>query len=1211
MKNLYLFIAFCLFSVGYAQNPATVNLDLSFNYKDGLHLFYQNPSIIKKIIALSDGKILVLKSASGTAAYDYEVTIPSGQLIRLNSDYSLDTTFKLSEVNETAIIRDFDVTSDGGIIVVGDFTSFNGVAKNRIAKLTSNGEIDNSFNLTSGPGFNNFVVNAIQGIKVLPNGNILIGGSTINFSRSFTAFSTKGLARLTPTGLVDQTFQTNNQAGTAGIVNAINIQSTGKILFLKSGSGSLSIFRINENGTDDTSFYNQPVFGTYTYDSNLPDPKIAIQSDDKIIVFGNYTIGLKRLDQAGVPDSSFQLPLTNFKGFSHNSDGTSFIMHCNNSGCSSLVSKIDPNGAILWTKISPGTSYNSVFSLPNNEALAFVTWNENNFATFTSKMRPIKLTSEGNEVIGNEVSTCFNGKEILHTANDEYLVLGLIRNRGPLKYHKGIKRLSHNGELLYHNNLYNPFISDLNVPGLGFDGNSFYKGIVQPDGKILICQQKYSPPSTYTWNLIRLNPDFTVDTGFTSSYNQTVTDIKLQSDGKILLIYSAYPVSNIIRLNTDGSIDNTFISPVFNDRIYSMEVLSNDKIIIGGNFYSVDSGGTTYPTKGFTCLNMDGSFDNIFTLPNIIENAGVYKTSVQNDGKMLLYGSFSVGGFATNYRMIRLNPDFSLDNTFLLDPSISSILEDTTFAPLECKFQADGKIIMVLSNRNNIVYSKLIRLNESGSLDTGFDTGTGFNRRINSIYIQDDGNIVVSGEFTKYNGTWCNGTVRLIAGNVYVVNGNIKLDSNLNGCNASDLNYTNLKFNLGSNQYIANNTGSYSMLFSEAGTYNITPILENPNYFTISPSSITANFPSQISPILQNFCVAPNGTHPDLEVILLPLEAARPGFDAKYKLVYKNKGNQIQSGTIGLTFDDTVLDLVSATPVVASQVTNSLSWNFANLNPMESREILITLNLNSPIETPALNAGGSLNYTTNVTSPQTDETPIDNVFEFHQMAVNSYDPNDKTCLEGLTVGTDKVGEYAHYVIRFENTGNYAAQNITVKDVIDTNKFDITTLVPLNGSALFTTKISEGNKVEFKFDNINLSSAVGTNTGYVAFKIKTKSTLVSGDTFGGNAGIYFDYNSAITTNTYTTTIQALSVKDFSFGNYFNLYPNPVSDILNISKKDDIEISSIHIYNVMGQLMMVIPNAKNTATIDVSNLASGNYFVKVNSDRGTSNTKFIKR
>jgi Secretion system C-terminal sorting domain len=45
-------------------------------------------------------------------------------------------------------------------------------------------------------------------------------------------------------------------------------------------------------------------------------------------------------------------------------------------------------------------------------------------------------------------------------------------------------------------------------------------------------------------------------------------------------------------------------------------------------------------------------------------------------------------------------------------------------------------------------------------------------------------------------------------------------------------------------------------------------------------------------------------------------------------------------------------------------------------------------------------------------------------------------------------------------------------------------------------------------------------------------------------------------------------------------------------------------------MVGQLVLVIPNAENVATIDVSKLATGNYFVKINSDKGTSNTKFVK-
>ena len=52
-----------------------------------------------------------------------------------------------------------------------------------------------------------------------------------------------------------------------------------------------------------------------------------------------------------------------------------------------------------------------------------------------------------------------------------------------------------------------------------------------------------------------------------------------------------------------------------------------------------------------------------------------------------------------------------------------------------------------------------------------------------------------------------------------------------------------------------------------------------------------------------------------------------------------------------------------------------------------------------------------------------DEIPIDNIFNLTQTVVNSYDPNDKTCLQGKTVSSEVIGEYVHYLIRFENTGS--------------------------------------------------------------------------------------------------------------------------------------------------------------------------------------------
>lgn len=451
-------------------------------------------------------------------------------------------------------------------------------------------------------------------------------------------------------------------------------------------------------------------------------------------------------------------------------------------------------------------------------------------------------------------------------------------------------------------------------------------------------------------------------------------------------------------------------------------------------------------------------------------------------------------------------------------------------------------------------------------------------------------------------------------GEFYTVQGNSKFDENNDGCDALDALFSNLKFNItdgiNTGSLIANTSGNYSIPV-QAGTHTITPFFENTSYFTASPSSVSVTFPTQTSPFTQNFCITANGVHPDLEVSVLPIQPARPGFDAKYKLVYKNKGNTTQSGAVNVSFNDAVLDFVSANPVVTTQAINNLSWNFSNLLPFETREIAFTLNVNSPMETPAVNAGDVLNYIATITSPAIDDLPNDNTFVYNQTVVNSYDPNDKTCLEGVTIPPSKVGDYVHYMIRFENNGTSNAQNIVVKDMIDTNKFDISSLVPIKGSHSFVTNISAGNKVEFIFENINLPFDDANNDGYISFKIKTKPTLTTGSSFSNSASIYFDYNAPIVTNTATTTIQALSRQDFEFSNYFRLYPNPVNSVLNIVAKEVVEISSINIYNTLGQLVLVVPNAQNVKTVDVSILSSGNYFIKINSDKGTSNTKFIKQ
>ncbi|TBX70130.1 T9SS type A sorting domain-containing protein [Flavobacterium silvisoli] len=458
--------------------------------------------------------------------------------------------------------------------------------------------------------------------------------------------------------------------------------------------------------------------------------------------------------------------------------------------------------------------------------------------------------------------------------------------------------------------------------------------------------------------------------------------------------------------------------------------------------------------------------------------------------------------------------------------------------------------------------------------------------------------------------TYCSFTP---GGNLYgTLRGNVRIDSDENGCDVNDYNYPSMKFKVVSGSttanYYADNSGFYRIALPN-GSYTVTPQFENSSYYTISPINFALTFPNVVNPQIQDFCVTPSGIHNDLEITILPIGRARPGFDASYKIIYKNKGNHIQDGSINLSFDDTTLDFVNATPAIQSTSVNNLNWSFSNLHPFETRVINLTFNLNSPVEIPPLSAGGTLHYTATIAGA-VDETPNDNISTLNQIIVNSLDPNDKTCIEGTTITPSMVGEYVHYVIRFENSGTANAENIVVKDMIDITKFDMDSLIPLSGSAPFETRVANTNRVEFIFENINLPFDDANNDGYVAFKIKTKPTLVVGSTFANSASIFFDYNAPIVTNTFTTTVQALATQDFDFNTYFSVYPVPAQQILNLQTKEMIEIKSIEIYNLLGQMVIAIPNAVSISTVDVAYLKAGTYFIKVNTSKGTANTKFVK-
>ncbi|GAA3620302.1 T9SS type A sorting domain-containing protein [Flavivirga jejuensis] len=455
-------------------------------------------------------------------------------------------------------------------------------------------------------------------------------------------------------------------------------------------------------------------------------------------------------------------------------------------------------------------------------------------------------------------------------------------------------------------------------------------------------------------------------------------------------------------------------------------------------------------------------------------------------------------------------------------------------------------------------------------------------------------------------------------GNFYIVEGETTLDIDNNGCDVSDIMFPNLKLNITdgivSGYFFSNELGRYSIHLQD-GTHTITPILDNPsNYFNVSPLSITVDFPSDSSPSIQNFCLTPKGDFNDLEVVIIPFNDARPGFDAKYKLIYTNKGTTSLTGSLHFTFEDNVMNFVSANPVLDSQNLNTLIWNFSNILPFESREIYVSMNLNTPTDANfPLNGGDVLNFIASLSHSTNDETPNDNVFNFPQTVVNSFDPNDKTCIEGNTLTPDRAGEYLNYMIRFENTGTANAINVVVKDEIDPSMFDISTLKTVTSSHSMITRINNNNTVEFIFENINLPFDNDNNDGFVVFKIRTLDTLVLTNTIENDAEIYFDFNFPIMTNNEVTTIEnVLSLADYDFDDVsLEIYPNPIINTITIKSED--AFNKISIYNVNGCLYKQISLLSNKTEIkvDLNKLNSGLYFIKVESLSKIYTRKFIKQ
>ncbi|WP_104734255.1 T9SS type A sorting domain-containing protein [Hanstruepera ponticola] len=424
--------------------------------------------------------------------------------------------------------------------------------------------------------------------------------------------------------------------------------------------------------------------------------------------------------------------------------------------------------------------------------------------------------------------------------------------------------------------------------------------------------------------------------------------------------------------------------------------------------------------------------------------------------------------------------------------------------------------------------------------------------------------------------------------------------------------------------YEVNNNGVVNNVTSSTGTFIIPNFDENNTYdigFALYEEyetclNQTLNLVEDVNVLFGNtesvdFPITEISGCYDIGVFLSNAIPPRPGLVDRVNLFIENNSDITISGSVEVTYDNS-LTLEGIYYVNNDDtVTTTASGFILDFNDLPANEQeIVQIRLNVPT---TLNLGDVLTHT--VVYNETDLDLSNNSFTLTEEVVNSYDPNDKAESHGGKILIDDFTEsdYLFYTIRFQNLGNADALNIRIEDVLD-SQLDVSTFKMLSASHEYTlTRID--NELVWQFSNVNLppesEDEAGSN-GFVLFKVKPNSGFAVGDIIPNTADIYFDFNPAITTNTFETEfVNNLSVTEFD-SSQFSIYPNPTNNVLNVNLNGQIGSQlSVAIYDIQGKLISDELYKTDTINfqIDVSNLSTGLYVIKFYNDEFQEIKKLI--
>ncbi len=671
-----------------------------------------------------------------------------GHIARLNSDGTLDPTFTPGTgANDN--VRTLLLMADGRILIGGQFTSYDGVARTRVARLQSNGRIDESFL----PGLG--ADGQVRAIATNAQAQIYIGGDF----RAYDGTAQFGLARLLSNGSLDATFSPGMNE--SAVVRTIAVQTDGKLWiggkFFKAGNvARANLARLEPGGQADEFFTPFPVVDNEIFAIKLELPNRVLLAGDFESIDGQPRAHLASI----VPNSEvFSYAFSASTDAAVESSGPATIQ-IQRFGATAQASTVqfrtiddtaiagrDFSAVNTTITFAPGETSRTV-TIPllddtdpegTEWFTAELSWTQSDPAGGRATKRVYLVDNEFQAVLDDTFLPRFPTGPIYAAVpqpDGKIVIGGEFRFVGScLKDY--LSRLNPNGE------------DDCSFSVLSTGANGSVNAIVrQSDGRILAGGNFTTFNGQISSYLARVLSDGQSDPGFfvNDKLDGSVQVIQVQPDGRILIggqftKHGTTPRPYLARLHPNGALDSSF-DAVLNGPVWALLVRPNGQIYVGGEFTTVR--GT--PRSRVARLQPNGSLDPTFAT-EMEPNGTVISLAEQPDGRLIVAGNFTVVGPHPRSLIARLNANGRLDESF--DVGSLSGLSITSIA-----LQRDGKIVFggLFSSVAGVPQPHLSRVLSDGTLDTGFLPSSGANGVVRSIQVESDGRILVTGDFTEIAG---------------------------------------------------------------------------------------------------------------------------------------------------------------------------------------------------------------------------------------------------------------------------------------------------------------------------------------------------------------------------------------------------------------------------------------------------------------------------